>query len=202
MRKNYRFANNKNYWEKRWSEIPADLPMENLSVYPIKYANLTIANDKGGKILEAGCGAGRVLRYFHNRGYKIKGFDFIKVAIDKLKEVDATLDVEVGDITDVKYPDASFKYVLSFGLYHNLDDTLDQAIAETYRILEVNGKVCASFRADNIQTKLTDWHANRRENVNNKNTLKKSFHKMNLTKKEFIKLFENKGFNIRVCRVS
>ncbi|MBU1689235.1 MAG: class I SAM-dependent methyltransferase [Gammaproteobacteria bacterium] len=193
MRITYRNANNKDYWTKRWSDIPADAPMENSGVYPLKYAQMTV-QDKAGKILEAGCGAGRVLRYYHDRGYDIIGIDFIDVAIGKLKNMDPTLQAEVGDITRLRFADQSFKYVLAFGLYHNLEHGLDQAIQETHRVLEKDGLVCASFRADNIQTQLTDWLADRK-NRGSANG-KKAFHKMNLTRSEYEQLFTRAGFTI------
>ncbi len=194
MRITYRNANNKDYWTKRWDDIPADAPMENLNVYPLKYAQMTVKDD-AGKILEAGCGAGRVLRYYHNRGYNILGFDFIDVAISKLKKIDPSLQAEVGDITKLRFSDQSFKYVLAFGLYHNLEHGLDKAIQETHRVLEQNGLVCASFRADNIQTKLTDWLANRKSK-NKQGAEVGSFHKMNLTRNEYEQLFIRAGFDI------
>ena len=186
--------NNKDYWEKRWDDIPADQPMENNQAYPLKYAEQMV-NNRNGKILEAGCGAGRILRYYHNQGLNIIGIDFIEVAIKKLKEIDSTLQVEVGDITDLKFDDKSFKYILAFGLYHNLESGLNQAIQETYRILENGGSVCASFRADNIQTKLTDWLTERRSKSDNSKS-KKAFHKMNLTRSEFMQAFKKAGFTI------
>lgn len=195
MRITYRSANNKDYWTKRWDDIPADAPMENLGVYPLKYAQMTV-KDKAGKILEAGCGAGRVLRYYHDRGYDILGFDFIDVAISKLKEIDPTLQAEVGDITNLGFADQSFKYVLAFGLYHNLENGLDKAIQETHRVLEKDGLVCASFRADNIQTKLTDWLADKKAQRKGGEKKAPAFHKMNLTRSEYEKLFTRAGFAI------
>ena len=53
MRITYRTRGVKEYWAARWDDIPADAPMENLSVYPLKYAQMTV-KDKAGKILEAG----------------------------------------------------------------------------------------------------------------------------------------------------
>jgi SAM-dependent methyltransferase len=147
MRITYRNHNVKEYWTSRWDEIPADQPMENTDVYPLKYAEETI-KDLNAKVLEAGCGAGRILRYYHNQGVNIIGIDFIEVAIDKLKEIDSSLKVEVGDITNLCFDDQSFKYILAFGLYHNLEFGLDQSIKETHRVLENGGSVCASFRAD------------------------------------------------------
>lgn len=195
MRITYRNANNREYWAKRWGDIPADSPMENRNVYPLKYAELTV-KDKNQKILEAGCGAGRILRYYHDAGYDIIGFDFIDVAIEKLKDADPTLQVEVGDITNLRFEDRSFNCVLSFGLYHNLEHDLDKAVSETYRILKSNGLVCASFRADNIQTRLTDWLADKRSKNRDRDTQTHAFHKMNLTCREFEQLFERAGFVI------
>jgi ubiquinone/menaquinone biosynthesis C-methylase UbiE len=195
MRTTYRSTNNKVYWTKRWADIPADQPMENLDVYPLKYAEMTI-KERDGRILEAGCGAGRILRYYHDRGYNIIGMDFIDIAIEKLKKIDPTLQVEVGDIKSLNYPDNSFKYILSFGLYHNLENGLEKAISETYRVLEKGGSVCASFRADNVQTRLTDWLANRRAKINASDRKVLAFHKMNLTRNEFEKLFIRAGFTI------
>jgi SAM-dependent methyltransferase len=195
MRITYRSANNKDYWTKRWDDIPADAPMENVDAYPLKYAQMTV-KDASGKILEAGCGAGRVVRYYHNRGFDILGFDFIDVAISKLKKIDSTLQAEVGDITNLRYVDQSFKYVLAFGLYHNLEHGLEKAILETHRVLEKGGVVCASFRADNIQTRLTDWLTARKVKSKEGVDTARAFHKMNLTRSEYAQLFTRAGFVI------
>lgn len=166
--------------------------MENENAYPLKYSRMTIQDgDKAGKILEAGCGAGRILRYYHNKGYDITGIDFIDVAIDKLKKMDTSLKVEVGDIKHLRFQDQSFRHVLAFGLYHNLEKGLHQAIIETHRVLERGGRVCASFRADNIQTRLTDWLAD----LKAKST-ERTFHKLNLTRRELEQLFVRAGFII------
>ena len=194
MRITYRRANNKDYWDKRWSDIPPDAPMENENKYPLKYAKLTV-DSKEGQILEAGCGAGRVLRYYKERGYNILGMDFIEIAVQKLKEIDPELAVEVGDITNLRFEDQSFKFLMAFGLYHNLQGALlEKSIQETYRVLEPGGRVCASFRADNIQTRLTDWLTEFRQQKKGIKENPKEFHKMNLTRKEFVNFFAEAGF--------
>lgn len=195
MRITYRAKDVKAYWEGRWADIPADEPMENANVYPLKYAQLTVqAND--GPILEAGCGAGRILRFYHNRGYDITGMDYVDVAIAKLRKIDPSLKVEVGDITKLRYSDQSFKYVLAFGLYHNLNVGLDDAIMETYRVLKMGGVVCASFRADNIQTRLIDWLSEKKAAPKRSTEALRAFHKMNLTRSECAELFRKAGFQI------
>lgn len=195
MRITYRSSGVHEYWAKRWASIPADKPMENPSVYPLKYAELTIS-DRTGTILEAGCGAGRILRYYKDRGYSIVGMDYIEAAVDKLRAADPELQVAVGDITRLSYRDSSFRTLLAFGLYHNLrGEALDRAMGETFRVLEPGGRVCASFRADNLQTRLTDWLADYRAGKAARMGARE-FHKLNLTRSEYENLFRRAGFMV------
>ena len=77
MRITYRKKKNEDYWHDRWQNIKVDDPIKNEKIYPIKFSNMII-NNKNQKILEAGCGAGRILRYYHNKNFKIVGIEFIK----------------------------------------------------------------------------------------------------------------------------
>jgi SAM-dependent methyltransferase len=195
MRITYRTRGVHEYWTRRWAEIPVDKPMENRHAYPLKYAELTVTR-KDGPILEAGCGVGRILRHYHERGYEIVGIDYIETAIRKLKQADPTLRAEVGDITKLRFADQTFRYVLAFGLYHNLENGLQKAISETHRVLMNSGVVCASFRADNIQTRLSDWLAERYVKRQVIHTPVRAFHKINLTYNEYVSLFTSAGFEV------
>ena len=190
MRKTFRNKNNLDYWTSRWTSINEDEPMQNTEEYPLKYANMIIESKKE-RILEAGCGAGRILRYYHEKNYNIVGIDFISEAINKLKAADRSLKVEYGNILNLDFKDEYFDKILAFGLYHNFQsEELEKSINETYRVLKKGGKICASFRADNIQELIIDW-------INQGNQLgNKEFHKLNLKKKEFINLFQSNRFKI------
>ncbi|MDY0307058.1 MAG: hypothetical protein RBR18_11535, partial [Desulfovibrionaceae bacterium] len=74
MRVTYRHEHVDAYWAKRWAAIPADEEAANPEAYPLRYA-LEALEGVSGRILEAGCGSGRILRYFHNRGRDILGMD-------------------------------------------------------------------------------------------------------------------------------
>jgi len=195
MRITYRSQHNRDYWEDRWNNVNVDKKMENKDVYPLKYAEMTL-NDGKGNILEAGCGAGRIVRYYKDQGWEIKGIDFIASVIDKLKTEDPELDVELGDITNLRFDDGAFKYLFAFGLYHNLENGLEKALNESARVLETNGKLCASFRADNIQTKLVDYLANKKSEKQGQSEPQKQFHKLNLTQTEVLKQISAAGFKV------
>ncbi len=157
MRITYRKNSAKEYWTKRWTAIEADEPMENTNVYPLKYTLRGIKlMRKGGKILEAGCGNGRILRWLYKNGYNVVGMDYIQEAIEKIKK-QTDIPAETGDITNLHYKDESFAMILAFGLYHSLPPELqDKAFSETKRVLEKNGLLVCSFRADNLNTRISD----------------------------------------------
>ena len=85
-----------------------------------------------------------------------------------------------------------FSSVMAFGLYHSLPPELqDRAFSETKRILEKDGILVCSFRADNINTRISDWlRAKESRHV------QREFHKLNLTKKEFNDILTKNGFSI------
>ena len=198
MRKTYRVHSNKDYWARRWEKIPVDLPQENLETYPLKYA-LEAAKEKSLRILEAGCGNGRVLRFFKDRGYEIEGFDYIDAAVRALLESDPELKVRTEDVTRLSYKAECFDCVLAFGLYHNLEEEgLHKAIKETNRIMKKGGRLCASFRADNLQNLINDALAKKAFRKQSDSELK--FHKMNLRSKELTQAFEKGGFSITRIR--
>jgi len=179
------------YWEDRWGRIPADDGELNLERYPGKYAKTAI--QKGGEpVLEAGCGAGRVLIYYHRKGLNITGMDYVQGAVDKIKSLEPDINVTAEDIRNLPYEHGQFGVVLAFGLYHSLEDGIDLAFSETRRVMRPGGILCASMRADNLQNRIVDWLASR-------NTLKDaevSFHKLNLRRSEFKKMLDDAGFDL------
>lgn len=195
MRYTYRYQENEDYWNTRWGNLPVDDEMKNQGIYPLKNAIQTVGNDKEGKILEAGCGNGRVLRYFHNRNYTIYGIDFIKSAIDKLKKADKNLTVSNQSILNTDFSNNYFEYILAFGLYHNFKEELFPALDETHRILKKDGILCASFRADNLQNWMLDKISEKNILVLQK-TQKKHFHKANFTIRDIKKILYKSHFEV------
>jgi SAM-dependent methyltransferase len=191
MRISYRsHGGNRSYWQKRWDDIPADDAVLNLYRYPGRYAEHAVAQTTG-RILEAGCGAGRVLIHFHQGGREIVGADFISDALGKIKESHPAIPLTSCDICSLPFSDNSFEAVLAFGLYHNLESEIAQALDETRRVMTDGGVLVASLRADNIQNRIIDWLAERGMPAKGGD-----FHKMNFTIEDLHSLFPAAGFKI------
>jgi SAM-dependent methyltransferase len=196
MRITYRENSNLVYWEQRLKNLPIDAEAGNVDRYPLKYALKTLSLSGPGRILDAGCGPGRVIRHLHAQGHDVEGFDFVADVIEKLKQSYPELKVSVGDVTDMEYPDSAFASVMGFGLYHNLLPQLqERALLETRRILAPGGILCASFRADNITTRISDWLRSR-EKPRESSIGKREFHKINLTATEIGNLLQKCGFRL------
>lgn len=104
-------------------------------------------------VLDAGCGTGlTALRIAEQHpGCKVYGIDLspkmIEAARRNAAERGLDLDLRVGSIVDLPYPDAAFDVVLTNIVFHHLDMAEKrQAVAEIARVLKPGGRyVSAEF---------------------------------------------------------
>lgn len=193
MRKVYRDNVNSDYWDKRWEAVGVDrTEFNNMDMYPIKYAELVTGNST--RILEAGCGTGRVYFHYKSRGKNIEGIEYSKVAVENILKEDPDAKVIQGSVTDLPYEKDSFDVVLAFGLFHNLktEDELETAFSETSRVLKKKGKLVASVRCDSLENilieKIMKWRSPQREF--------NKFHKCQFDLKDLTYYFEKSHLKI------
>lgn len=191
MKHVYRYENNLEYWDRRWSESGEDSDhFDDMTIYPIRYAEM-VMTDPSKRALEIGCGLGRVLFHYHKKGFTIVGVERSEIAVDRIKECYANVDVRIGDALNLPYNDAEFDVVMAFGVYHNLEQGVNKGLAEVSRCLSQGGKFCISMRPDNIEMQLNEVYWNWHNRGNNK--AEKQFHKMLVGEREFSDMLADVG---------
>lgn len=197
MRRVMRAESNDAYWDRRWRETGQDADaFDDLSVYPIRYAE-AVVQDGDARVLELGCGLGRVLKHYHRRGVSMTGVEKSAVAVAQLRREDASLDVHECDVRALPFADAQFNVVLAFGVYHNLEEGVDEALAETARCLKPGGRFCLSMRPDNLEMWLNEWYWRWRQRGTDRNAPLR-FHKWFVTAREFTAMLATHGLDVDV----
>jgi len=197
MRITYRNKNNADYWDDRWNKAGVDNVPASDDFYPLMFVKRVIQSIRGAnsncfnvKILEAGCGSGRVMHYCIDAGFQITGIDYSSTVVEMLHDEFPEMDVFHDSILGTKFRDKTFECIFAFGLYHNFNlNDCSKALSETHRIMKDNGILCCSFRADNIQNLVIDL-------LKSKPASGKAFHKLNLKKNELEELLDAASFEL------
>jgi SAM-dependent methyltransferase len=97
-----------------------------------------------GRVLDVGCGEGRLPRDLKRLGYDVIGIDGSETLIAFAREADPDGDYRVADAADLPLPDGSVRLVTAFMSLHDVDD-LEAAAAEAARVLEPGGHLCLAI---------------------------------------------------------
>lgn len=99
------------------------------------------------RVLDAGCGAGRMLPYLAARGCRPEGVDLSPEMVRRARCDHRGYPCTVGSLTDLDYPDATFDGVFSwYSTIHNPDADLDGMIGEMVRVLRPGGQLLLAFQ--------------------------------------------------------
>src|SRR5215216_2384940 len=121
----------------------------------------------GGRVLNAGCGAGSFTLALLERGYDVVSIDASNMFVEHVRSLLAergrqAAQVELGDVQNLELPDASFDAVACGEVLEHLDDDL-AAVREFKRVLRPGGVVVASVPANPWRYDWCDlWAGHRR----------------------------------------
>jgi SAM-dependent methyltransferase len=101
----------------------------------------------GAEIVDAGCGLGHHAIRLARNGWKVRGFDFSRAAVEqaRLNARHAGVEVEFrrDDLLHLSLPTSSAEYVICWGVLMHVPD-IAQAVSELARVLEPGGKLVVS----------------------------------------------------------
>ena len=144
QKKEREWRKNANFWIK--------IIREKLDPYRLKVTNKAILkslkNEKGLKVLDAGCGEGYLCRALARAGHQVFGVDFcpelIRAAKDLERKKPSGIKYFVGDFRKTNFPDSFFDIVLSHQTINEIQNP-QKAFKEFSRILKKKGRVILLF---------------------------------------------------------
>ena len=110
--------------------------------HPVNFDLLTEIIDKDGRILDYGCGYGRVMKALSQQGYTcVKGVDFSQKMIEYGHRISPELDFQVISSDQLPYSDREFDAVILFTVLTCIPQNEKQTslIRELHRVLRVGG---------------------------------------------------------------
>ncbi len=104
------------------------------------------------RVLDLGCGTGRHLVFFSERGYMVYGLDISRNALDSSKRLlekgGFPAYLLLGDMSDLPYKDESFDMVLGWRVIHlNTKSRILKTLLEVERVLKPSGIFYGSLRS-------------------------------------------------------
>jgi SAM-dependent methyltransferase len=93
----------------------------------------------GARVLEIGCGKGRMLTELQRRGLDVRGVDTNRWVLDESRRLHGDLPVTLVDGPALPFADQTFEVVLSFDVFEHIRDS-DAHLQEVRRVLARGGR--------------------------------------------------------------
>jgi len=194
-----RAADNPKFWNSHW----ASQDIESI-LREARSGNLGYFRDiflthlpKNGKILEAGCGTGRIVVALRAHGYDCVGVEFSESVINEAKAIFPDLPVHVGSIFDLDFPDNYFAGYISLGVVEHYREGPERALKEAYRVIKPGGVLLISVPY--FSPLRQKCYRQGKYNISSGRS-SSQFYQYAFTKAEFANFVRRAGFRInRIC---
>ncbi len=112
------------------------------------------------RVLDAGCGSGRMLPYLAAKGCRPEGVDLSTEMIRRAMSDHPEYPSTVGSLTGLKHSDEEFNGVFSwYSTIHNPNEDIDRMIAEMVRVLHPGGYLLVAFQTGEGMRRVGDGFA-------------------------------------------
>jgi ubiquinone/menaquinone biosynthesis C-methylase UbiE len=106
---------------------------------------------KKQKLVEAGCGLGKWVIYFTQRGFDIIGVDSSRYAVKQLKKFRPQVKIKLADVRRLPFQDGEIDVYISLGVIEHFEEGPEKALKEAYRVLKPGGTAIIEVPYDNGQ---------------------------------------------------
>jgi ubiquinone/menaquinone biosynthesis C-methylase UbiE len=127
--------------------FPSTEPEQQIELAMVEHF-VSLLSDTNGEVLDAGCGAGRMLPVLATAGCHPVGVDLSENMIRRAQQDHPDFETRVASITALPFPDDSFDGVFYwYSTIHIPDKALGTVFAEGRRALRPEGHILVAFQA-------------------------------------------------------
>jgi ubiquinone/menaquinone biosynthesis C-methylase UbiE len=115
---------------------------DHLDLHLAESIKILADNNHLKKILEIGCGTGRLVKFFNESGFETIGIDKADKAIKMARKINQKNSIIQASATNFPFKDNSFNLILAISLIEHLTPTeSNRLFAESYRVLKPKGLI-------------------------------------------------------------
>ena len=185
-----------------WNKDELDLGVQECYASETVQICLKYMQDKNAKILEAGCGSGRIVKFLHQIGFKnVAGVELNETAVKNANEKWPELDISYENILHLSEKYLNNDIVFSYGVIEHFEKGIEAPLKATYDSLKDGGLAFISVPSNNIMRSFLALFDKERKKDSKKYKYmvykqNNEFYEYRLTKKEFENLCTSVGFKI------
>jgi SAM-dependent methyltransferase len=150
---------------------------------------LAVVLPKAGKVLEAGCGTGRMVAALLREGIDIEGVDYSERLIAEVLAYKPDLPVRAADVCQLDVPDHTYSGYVSLGVIEHRYAGPEPFLQEAYRVVKPGGTVCISVPYFNFVRRAKAFLGSYRQDVGDL-----AFYQYGFSKREFLSILTASGF--------
>jgi SAM-dependent methyltransferase len=138
------------FWDQQWQRFATD-PTVGLELGVPSHVLREMRRwvPRGSRCLEAGCGMGNLVYGLTRAGWPCVGVDFAEKTVQVLQALRRDLEVRLGDVRALPFPDGSFDCYISQGVIEHFPDGYGPILREMDRVLRPGGVALVSFPSEN-----------------------------------------------------
>lgn len=140
------------FWDQRWEGSRPDTFRVGVPRHVERSLHRWVP--LGKRCLEAGCGLGNIVYGLTAAGWPCVGIDYAESTVNRLKAAAPELDVRLGDVRCLPFPDDCFDCYISRGVIEHYPDGYTTILDEMDRVLRKGGIAIIEFPAINLVRKL------------------------------------------------
>lgn len=138
----------KEFWASYWDRVDRDPDrISDDSIYPLFPVAKYVKPE--WRILEAGCGMGRVFKHYFYQRQEIIGLEYDGGCLKKLRQENPDFLLLHADARAMPLKDETMDLVMGFGLVSSIEQGYQEVLYEMNRVLKPGGMICASVVSHN-----------------------------------------------------